>query len=196
MKWTHLATLIVVFAVPAAASAANPKLIGTYAPRQAVQTSWWARLGQPVEAEAATEGETAVEHVYGDSALYGPAHGHCCAVGSCDYTPPCVGDLWAGYVQRPLRCNPHYLRRHHGCGGCCNRGGCKDGACSDAAGKCGCNHAVPTCGCTTAAPAGDAAPLNSSEDHAPPTPEVEDSDSNSAAVLRSPIYLRVSHPRR
>lgn len=191
MKWTHLATLMLVAAVPAVASAAGPRLIGTQAPRQAVQTSWWARLGQPVEGEVAAEGGAAVEHVYDDSALHGPAHGHCCAVGSCDYTPPCVNDLWAGYVQRPLRCNPHYLR-HHGCGACCGRGFGR----GHAAGDCGCNHAAPACGCTTAAPAGDAAPVQSSEDHAPPTPEVEDNDTNSAAVLRSPIYLRVSHPKR
>lgn len=36
--------------------------------------------------------------------------------GNCDSCAPCTSHLWAGYVQRPLRCHPH--KAHWGSGGC------------------------------------------------------------------------------
>jgi hypothetical protein len=125
--------------------------------------NWWSRYGEPVNAVALDSAGTSPS----DKGMIGgpvPMHGdgYVFAPGSCDCPPPCIWDLWTGYVQNPKRCHPHGLRCG-GCGlghgGCCCKlrcgGGC-NAACgapvpSCAAPNCGaplsCSAVVSDCGC-------------------------------------------------
>lgn len=114
--------------------------------------TWWTRFGEPVNSAALAE-DSAVKGaeiggpvpMHGDGYVYGP--------GSCDCSPPCIGHLWNGYFQNPLRCHPHHCRLR-GCG--TNACGCGDNACGCAPScstkaACGCAEPVT---CTTSADCG------------------------------------------
>lgn len=156
MKWKSLATVAVVtLAFAASGLAQQPVLTSMPTPapvKQArrpifSQISWWAKYGEPVsytaqegvppatlDAGAAGEAPVMHDHGYGFGYVYGP--------GSCDYSAPCIDQLWSGYAQMPWRCgHPHYHHRYRGFGGQC--GSC--GTVSD------CGRTAPAC----AAPACD-----------------------------------------
>jgi hypothetical protein len=116
--------------------------------------NWWSRYGEPVNAVALAQAENSPSDKNGYVAP-APMHGHgyIYGPGACDCSPPCVADLWAGYVQNPLRCHPgHWLHRRCGncgpCGGCGLSNQCAPGCaaptCAEAV---SCTAAVPDCGC-------------------------------------------------
>jgi hypothetical protein len=133
--------------------------------------SWWNRYGEPVNATELAQAETLPADKsmpagpiapYGDGYVYYP--------GVCDCPPPCISNLWNGYVQWPKRCNPYgglHGRRNcnDGCGGAC--GACGNGGCGNGGGlmggifgHCGCNSCSSSvsCGCTTPVTCTTAAP--------------------------------------
>lgn len=132
---------------------------------------WWTRYGEPVNAAQLAAQPAGVSARAGASviSLYGP--GYVYRPGSCDCPPPCIGDLWTGYVQNPKRCHPGCGWLHRRCGGCCPEGAA--GCMADCSAGCGsfclgqrirdvlshchaCEAACgggPACGCTVAAPA-------------------------------------------
>lgn len=118
---------------------------------------WWARYGEPVNANALAEADAMpadkmmpAGHMsgYGDGYVFGP--------GACDCPPPCIWQLWAGYWQNPKRCHPcHWLHRNAGCDPC-GAGACGNG-CGHGCGLFGhgglfgghgCGASV-SCGCAT-----------------------------------------------
>jgi hypothetical protein len=126
--------------------------------------NWWSRFGEPVNANALASAEASLSDkaagpapIYGDGYIFGP--------GSCDCSPPCIWQLWAGYYQDPHRCHPgHWMRRNCGNGGCGNGCcGCGNGCCNALFGcgkACGasCAAAAPACaapvGCSATASCG------------------------------------------
>lgn len=135
---------------------------------------WWARYGEPVNAAQLTAHSAAAAAQSTPVPLYGP--GYVYRPGSCDCPPPCIWDLWTGYVQNPKRCHPGcgWLHGKSGCCGAEGAAGCSSADCRsfcltqrirDVLGHChaceaGCGHG-PACGCTVpttpAAPAATAA---------------------------------------
>jgi hypothetical protein len=166
MRWTGLATGLVVVLATAACLAETPEWSSGNAAsapllsrgRMFAGQNWWTRYGEPVNATALAENEPAKGQpqsgpvpLYGDGYIYSP--------GACDCPPPCIWHLWTGYEQHPKRCDPYVplLHRHcncdgDGCCGSCGLFGCGKGCgCGPSCGTqaaCGCGAAV---GCTTAA---------------------------------------------
>lgn len=127
---------------------------------------WWARYGEPVNAAqwsgqgASPSDQPAPTSLEGSAYVYGP--------GSCDCPPPCIWDLWTGYVQYPKRCHPgcRWLKGSCGCGcpqecltdysaGCGSL--CLGTRIREVLSRChghgpagGCEVNRPACGCTTA----------------------------------------------
>lgn len=88
-------------------------------PAAAGASHWWTRYGEPVNAaQLATHsaGGSTSSGAY-PASLYGP--GYVYGPGSCDCPPPCIWDLWTGYVQNPKRCHPGCGWLHGRCGHCC-----------------------------------------------------------------------------
>lgn len=183
MRWTHLAAVFVACSA-IECLAETPQLLGDrpQAMQQLFQgrlfsgQGWWNRYGEPVNAsELAQPDATPADKTapigpvsaYGDGYIYGP--------GACDCPPPCISQLWAGYVQIPKRCYPygHHGRRNcndgsnsycafgtsgGGCGNGCGGSGC--GLLGGIFGHCGCNSCSSSvsCGCTTPVTCTTAAP--------------------------------------
>ena len=171
MRWTYLATALCVALPAAACLAETPDLAGDHTQAMSLLgrarlfpgQNWWSRYGEPVNATALAQADALPPDksmtggpmpVYGDGYIFAP--------GSCDCPPPCIWQLWAGYYQNPLRCNPGgLLHRHGGCGACgayAGGGGlfghcCGHGASCSTTAACGCaapvtcTSAVPDCGC-------------------------------------------------
>jgi hypothetical protein len=143
MKWSLWAAVAIVSLAAGLVQAAEPRPAYSGA-------NWWARYGTPPVSfeHTATGGPVPVtiepaalpDHGgYGYDYVYYP--------GICDPTPLCTDWLWAGYVQNPKRCNPHFMR---GCqwGNCNHCGNCGAGSnncasCGAPAGDCGCSAAAP-----------------------------------------------------
>lgn len=130
---------------------------------------WWTRYGEPVNAaQLAAQPSSGSAHLGAPAvSLYGP--GYVYGPGSCDCPPPCIWDLWTGYVQNPKRCHPGCGWLHGRCGHC----GADAAACCQAEGSTCCRtfclgqrirevlshcHACdaacgrgPACGCTVPA---------------------------------------------
>ena len=109
MKWMILAAVAALsLAVLAPSQAAEPQPI-----RQAsyAGSNWWARYGSgpvaqpeamPVPVTVEPEAVSMPHGGYGYDYIYYP--------GICDYTPPCIDWLWAGYAPNPCRCHPHFMQ--------------------------------------------------------------------------------------
>lgn len=110
-------------------------------------SNWWNRYGEPVNAVALASADHGpvdkggAVPLHGDGYVYGP--------GTCDCSPPCIWDLWAGYSMNPLRCRAGM----HGC----RSGHCRS-CCGTVAKNCGvtCGSATPSCG----APVSCGAPIS------------------------------------
>ncbi len=191
MRWTHLAAVLVACSA-IECLAETPDWSGNTRPQampamqQVIQNrlfngqGWWNRYGEPVNAAQLAQAEQVQVPAdnaapagpmapYGDGYIFGP--------GSCDCPPPCIWNLWNGYVQWPKRCNPyggHHGRRNcnDGCnsysafssGGCGNScgGGCGGrGMLSGIFGHCGCNSCstAASCGCSTPTSCGCSTPV-------------------------------------
>jgi hypothetical protein len=175
MKWTQLAAGTAVALWATACLAEMPQWGGEQPSAMSLigrgrllgGQAWWTRYGEPVNAAQIAQdapskdmgmpGPAGPAPLYGGGYIFGP--------GSCDCPPPCIGQLWAGYFQNPLRCHPGHLFHKH-CGACndpCNAGGghcglfglghgCRSGgaSCTSSVG-CGCAapvscSATPSCG--------------------------------------------------
>src|SRR5262245_30438932 len=158
MKWTQLATGLVVALSTAACLAETPEISGDRSTALSLiqqgrmygshaGQSWWSRYGEPVNATALSQTDASPSDkggyvppapLYGDGYVFGP--------GSCDCPPPCIWQLWAGYYQNPLRCYGDGHLLNHRCRHCGAYGG---GGCGCGCGKgCGCTTKAD-CGCTT-----------------------------------------------
>jgi hypothetical protein len=108
--------------------------------------NWWSRYGEPVNAVAMSQADSSPsdKNGYGGSV---PMHGdgYVFAPGSCDCSPPCIADLWAGYVQNPLRCRHGHCHRHCGCGHC----GAACGPFNRCGIACGVSCSAPSCAAPT-----------------------------------------------
>jgi hypothetical protein len=160
MKWKS-ATLcaVVMFGISTVGLAQQPTLPSRQSVPAAAQLrrpifsqiSWWAKYGQPVEpapgaveAAPAAEAPLMYDHGYGFGYVYG--------LGSCDCRPPCISQLWDGYVQNPHRCShPQYHDKNGNCSSC---GSCGNGGYGGHGGYGGCAACGPVgdCGCTAATP--------------------------------------------
>jgi len=130
---------------------------------------WWSRFGEPVNAASLAQAEASPSDKAGATAplpMYGDG-GYVYSPGACDYSPPCIWNLWGGYFSNPCRCHNHHgLLKHCGCNACgdCGNGGggaacggghhchlfqklcgqgCGCGTSCTASTSCGC--AAPTC---------------------------------------------------
>jgi len=183
MRWTHLAAVFVAcsaiecLAETPDMSGNRPQAMQLFQGRLFGGQNWWTRYGEPVNATQLaqvepTPADKSTPHApmsdYGDGYIFGQ--------GVCDCSPPCIWNLWTGYVQIPKRCYPYGA--HHRGGGSCfayGNGGCGNGACGNGCGGCGqgmlagifghggcnscdsCSSSV-SCGCSTPVTCTTAAP--------------------------------------
>ena len=164
MRWTILLAAAAMLFTATASQAETPDFAGNQPQAMSLMQrgrlmtgpSWWNRYGEPVNAVALAQADTSPSDKYGPAANV-PMHGdgYIYGPGACDCSPPCIWDLWSGYIQNPLRCRAHLLHKHCGCGNCgsCSRccGRACDVSCTTKAPSCGapvsCSPAVPDCGC-------------------------------------------------
>lgn len=144
MKWSGWIVFSLAAALAVAMNAAEPRLTP---PRLAKVSVNSARLATddvkeaPPAAAAQPAAVTPHAPVHFRQASWniwsGTATGYVYAPGACDYTPPCVNQLWDGYVQRPHRCDGIHMhggcRGAQGCGGC---GGCGSASSCGGGGHC------------------------------------------------------------
>lgn len=173
MRWNRSAAALLVVTNAAACLAETPEFSNARPqPMQLLQgrllggQNWWARFGEPVNSAAMAQAEASPSDKAGPAGpmpMYGNG-GYVYSPGACDYSPPCIWNLWGGYFSNPCRChNHHWLNKHCGCNAC--------GACGDSCNTgCGIGHHCHLfhkfcgqgCGCgnscTTSADCGCAAP--------------------------------------
>lgn len=161
MRWTGVATGLLVALAATVCLAETPEMIGSGPIGGQLRRgqlfsgpNWWTRYGEPVN--VSTFNQPAKEVIpAGAISLHGPDYIY--GLGACDCPPPCVDHLWDGYVQHPKRCDGYvpWLGRHkcHGCGDCMS--------CTKAAVGCGepvgCAVPLPpkVIGCADVAPSCD-----------------------------------------
>jgi hypothetical protein len=190
MRWNRLVAALFVAMSTAACLAETPEWSGNRPqPMQLFQgrllggQNWWTRFGEPVNSAAMAQAETSPSDKAAAMPMYGNDPGYIYSPGACDYSPPCIWNLWNGYFANPCRCyNHHWLHNHCGCGagGCnvcgngCNTGcgtghhcqlfhklwgnNCGCGTSCTTAASCGCavpSCAAPSCGAPTCSTAAD-----------------------------------------
>ncbi|HEY2413076.1 MAG TPA: hypothetical protein VGI40_12580 [Pirellulaceae bacterium] len=182
MRWNRLAAacLVVITSLvitSAACLAETPDWSGNrQPPAQLFQgrllggQNWWTRFGEPVNSVALAQADASPSDKTGPLPMYGNDGGYVYSPGACDYSPPCIWNLWGGYFSNPCRCgNHHLLHKHCGCGAGGNMcgGGCNIcDPCNAGCGgghqcrlfhkmwgnNCGCGVSCATASCGCAAP--------------------------------------------
>jgi hypothetical protein len=154
MRWTSLATGLIVVLSASAAIAETPEFSSGRSVTAPLMRrgqllsgqNWWTRYGEPVNAELLSKQPEMVEAgkaEIGAVSLHG--HDYIYGLGACDCPPPCIDDLWSGYSQHPLRCvqlHRPWLRRQCRGGrlGHLGRGCCEPSCMTKSA--CGCAESV------------------------------------------------------
>jgi len=125
MRWNRLAAALLVAISSVACLAETPDWSGNrQPPMQLFQgrllggqafggQGWWTRYGEPVNSVALAQAESLPSDKSGPMPMYGNDGGYVYSPGACDYSPPCVWNLWGGYFSNPCRChNHHWLHKH------------------------------------------------------------------------------------
>ena len=117
MRWNRLAAALLVVTNAAACLAETPDWSGNRPqPMQLFQgqmqpfqgrllggQNWWTRYGEPVNSVALAQAESSPSDKTGSGGpmpMYGDG-GYVYSPGACDYSPPCIWNLWGGYFSNP-----------------------------------------------------------------------------------------------